>query len=117
CFGQQQGSFRDQFDRCPERQSDVEFRIAKSGKSSKETFVVWRMKEMFGILGGSISKKLTWMNMLVSGASLVLACGALFSYDLVTFRQIITRQRSEEHTSELQSPDHLVCRPLLQKKR
>src|SRR5437879_1151791 len=52
------------------------------------------MKEMFGILGGSISKKLTWMNMLVSGASLVLACGALFSYDLVTFRQMITRQLS-----------------------
>ena len=49
---------------------------------------------MFGILGGSISKKLTWMNMLVSGASLVLACGALFSYDLVTFRQMITRQLS-----------------------
>src|SRR5258708_25207227 len=24
--------------------------------------------------------------------------------------------RSEEHTSELQSPDHLVCRPLLEKK-
>src|SRR5947208_16642643 len=26
------------------------------------------------------------------------------------------RQRSEEHTSELQSPDHLVCRLLLEKK-
>src|SRR5438552_5690762 len=26
-------------------------------------------------------------------------------------------QRSEEHTSELQSPDHLVCRPLLEKKK
>src|SRR5258708_19326536 len=26
-------------------------------------------------------------------------------------------QRSEEHTSELQSPDHLVCRLLLQKKK
>src|SRR5258708_24970076 len=25
--------------------------------------------------------------------------------------------RSEEHTSELQSPDHLVCRLLLEKKR
>src|SRR5438552_11917751 len=25
--------------------------------------------------------------------------------------------RSEEHTSELQSPDHLVCRPLLEKKK
>src|SRR5947208_5378598 len=27
-----------------------------------------------------------------------------------------TRRRSEEHTSELQSPDHLVCRLLLEKK-
>ena len=25
--------------------------------------------------------------------------------------------RSEEHTSELQSPDHLVCRLLLEKKK
>src|SRR5258708_24534609 len=27
------------------------------------------------------------------------------------------RRRSEEHTSELQSPDHLVCRLLLEKKK
>src|SRR5258708_28419808 len=27
------------------------------------------------------------------------------------------RNRSEEHTSELQSPDHLVCRLLLEKKK
>src|SRR5260364_88523 len=27
------------------------------------------------------------------------------------------RHRSEEHTSELQSPDHLVCRLLLEKKK
>src|SRR5258708_5763170 len=27
------------------------------------------------------------------------------------------RIRSEEHTSELQSPDHLVCRLLLEKKK
>src|SRR5258708_15286243 len=27
-----------------------------------------------------------------------------------------TESRSEEHTSELQSPDHLVCRLLLEKK-
>src|SRR5438552_5724121 len=31
-----------------------------------------------------------------------------------TARRIV--RRSEEHTSELQSPDHPVCRPLLQKK-
>src|SRR5438552_18488436 len=40
-----------------------------------------------------------------------------------TPRPIITRHntekdfRSEEHTSELQSPDHLVCRLLLEKKK
>src|SRR5258708_28753006 len=28
-----------------------------------------------------------------------------------------TKWRSEEHTSELQSPDHLVCRLLLEKKK
>src|SRR5438552_15514566 len=28
----------------------------------------------------------------------------------------LDRDRSEEHTSELQSPDHLVCRLLLEKK-
>src|SRR5438552_12443238 len=31
--------------------------------------------------------------------------------------QLDRRQRSEEHTSELQSPDHLVCRLLLEKKK
>src|SRR5258708_11440846 len=29
----------------------------------------------------------------------------------------LPRARSEEHTSELQSPDHLVCRLLLEKKK
>src|SRR5258708_22235466 len=29
---------------------------------------------------------------------------------------LLARWRSEEHTSELQSPDHLVCRLLLEKK-
>src|SRR5713226_2879919 len=31
-------------------------------------------------------------------------------------RNLVFRQRSEEHTSELQSPVHLVCRLLLEKK-
>src|SRR5947208_11335439 len=30
---------------------------------------------------------------------------------------LLRRRRSEEHTSELQSPDHLVCRLLLEKKK
>src|SRR5207244_13266951 len=30
---------------------------------------------------------------------------------------LVLGRRSEEHTSELQSPDHLVCRLLLEKKK
>src|SRR5258708_29717293 len=39
--------------------------------------------------------------------------------DLVRHRRIVEvfPDRSEEHTSELQSPDHLVCRLLLEKKK
>src|SRR5207244_9880374 len=32
-------------------------------------------------------------------------------------RNLPQKVRSEEHTSELQSPDHLVCRLLLEKKK
>src|SRR5258708_23643856 len=32
-------------------------------------------------------------------------------------RPVGRAERSEEHTSELQSPDHLVCRLLLEKKK
>src|SRR5258708_29187477 len=32
-------------------------------------------------------------------------------------RELRLGKRSEEHTSELQSPDHLVCRLLLEKKK
>src|SRR5438552_13864012 len=34
-----------------------------------------------------------------------------------TYAALALRKRSEEHTSELQSPDHLVCRLLLEKKK
>src|SRR6185436_9760946 len=35
----------------------------------------------------------------------------------VAVRVVFASNRSEEHTSELQSPDHLVCRLLLEKKK
>src|SRR5947208_9283156 len=38
-----------------------------------------------------------------------------FSY--ASSRALFDLSRSEEHTSELQSPDHLVCRLLLEKKK
>jgi signal transduction histidine kinase/DNA-binding response OmpR family regulator len=44
----------------------------------------------------SISKKLTWMNMMVSGVALLLACTAFFAYDLYTFRVGILHNLSTE---------------------
>src|SRR5258708_9454371 len=35
----------------------------------------------------------------------------------VLIKDVAKAKRSEEHTSELQSPDHLVCRLLLEKKK
>src|SRR5437879_10514084 len=35
----------------------------------------------------------------------------------INFDQFASRNRSEEHTSELQSPMYLVCRLLLEKKK
>ena len=34
----------------------------------------------------TISQRLTWMNMLVCGVALLLACSAFIGYDIVTFR-------------------------------
>ncbi len=44
----------------------------------------------------SISTKLTMMNMLVSGAALLLACAGFFAYDQVTFRQNLARSLSAQ---------------------
>ena len=44
----------------------------------------------------SIAKKLTWMNMFVSGAALVLACASFIAYDMVTFRQAVVRNLSTQ---------------------
>src|ERR1700719_12540 len=44
----------------------------------------------------SISRKLTWMNMLVSGFALLLACAAFIGYDRVTFQDTIVRNLSTQ---------------------
>src|SRR5258708_28862770 len=48
----------------------------------------------------------SWLSKSYSLSALA-ACYAIFAW----------HWRSEEHTSELQSPDHLVCRLLLEKKK
>src|SRR5438552_8478571 len=66
-------------------------------------------------------------NALVSPASRIPAIAPLLSQEAEAeaLHQVLLdqeaqrdhRQRSEEHTSVLQSPDHLVCRLLLEKKK
>src|SRR5690348_18200756 len=53
----------------------------------------------------------SWMN-----ATTLIESGAYSRYPLGR-RSLRSRPRSEEHTSELQSPVHLVCRLLLEKKK
>jgi signal transduction histidine kinase len=44
--------------------------------------------------GSSISRKLMWMNMLVSGSALLLACAAFVAYDQISFPKIILHKLS-----------------------
>src|SRR5690348_17801388 len=46
-----------------------------------------------------------------------MAGGVLYAWNPLVYERLLLGQwRSEEHTSELQSPVHLVCRLLLEKK-
>src|SRR5258708_20068173 len=54
-------------------------------------------------------------SILLTGGAAALT-GLRVSPARAVLRLDITQGRSEEHTSELQSPDHLVCRLLLEKK-
>jgi len=51
---------------------------------------------MFNAQKHSISRKLTWMNMLVSGTALLLACAAFIAFDMITFRQAMLRNLSTQ---------------------
>ena len=48
------------------------------------------------IQNASIAKKLTLMNLFVSGAALVLACTAFIAYDMITFRENIVHNLSTQ---------------------
>ena len=50
----------------------------------------------------------------VPGGSTISIVGGSWGRNRIDER---VKGRSEEHTSELQSPDHLVCRLLLEKKK
>ena len=51
---------------------------------------------MFKVRNYSIRQKLTWMNMLVSGIALLLACTAFAAYELADFRTTMVRSLSTQ---------------------
>src|SRR5207244_12443356 len=63
--------------------------------------------------GGRDTEKMhRYASLLLVKAILCLALG--LTLDLFVISGTVIPTRSEEHTSELQSPDHLVCRLLLE---
>src|SRR5258708_14769203 len=53
----------------------------------------------------------------VSGMAMGLSGLQMVTNNGYLWKVVNNQARSEEHTSELQSPDHLVCRLLLEKKK
>src|SRR5882672_8224475 len=51
---------------------------------------------MFRVRDDSISRKLTWMNVLVSGIALLLACVAFAVYDWFSFRESLVSTLSTQ---------------------
>src|SRR5690348_17881547 len=65
--------------------------------------------------GGARAKARGW-RLATSRAQLERAAAAWSAGDIGETQRLV-HERSEEHTSELQSPVHLVCRLLLEKKK
>src|SRR5258708_16279704 len=58
-----------------------------------------------------------WMSLSLNLPDTPIADLIVANNDLAIATHGQVQRRSEEHTSELQSPDHLVCRLLLEKKK
>src|SRR5437762_4273708 len=87
---------------------------------TKETFLAFRVKiadSIFSRLVGLLGKRSLTPDsgVWICPANAIHTVGMLFSFDLVLIDKDF--KRSEEHTSELQSPMYLVCRLLLEKKK
>src|SRR5438552_3734657 len=78
-------------------------------RSSLESSILRRLMSQSG--GGGESSSCN------NPAKESLPCCTTFRGSERSLEKYISSPRSEEHTSELQSPDHLVCRLLLEKKK
>src|SRR5258708_26012132 len=90
----------------------------------------WRLAS--GVNGESFAKRSNiiahvLLDLIIAFLAILGECGENKSNELTNLLKFLNAEsargsgvqefRSEEHTSELQSPDHLVCRLLLEKKK
>src|SRR5258708_29107630 len=67
--------------------------------------------------GAALTSPTPWAGMIAPSAISLIGPASKIPTPFPTSYPPPIRKRSEEHTSELQSPDHLVCRLLLEKKK
>src|SRR5947208_17056604 len=92
---------------------DTDFRVPRGldrALFQKLATCHWVRDNQHLVIGGPTGVGKSWLACALGHK----ACREGFS---VLYRRTMTCRRSEEHTSELQSPDHLVCRLLLEKKK
>src|SRR5690554_7773776 len=88
-------------------------------------FYTWGLSSLGGSLG--FFSKIPWIGSFIAVGIETLFGWVnsfsifIFQFTIITllspFHTMLSEQRSEEHTSELQSRPHLVCRLLLEKKK
>src|SRR5256885_3830905 len=98
-----------------------EIKVQDAGTADKAKLTVAILVVIAGVAGYYVlAGRPAWLRWTPVAGSLALAALVLaFSRYGSEFRQFVelARIRSEEHTSELQSPCNLVCRLLLEKKK